>query len=153
VLVAVTHEGIKLNKPFPKEGSVYDYVYVLEGNSWKQWMDVVPLQKLNDDLQYQDITITTLDVVRYTYLINTFVQNQVPVLLVGPTGTGKSVYMKDYLMNRLDKSSWVYMTFSFSAQTSVNMTQVQHSLNRISMFLGAHWLTSFDLSQLCVLQA
>lgn len=125
VSIAVTHEGVKLSKPFPKEGSVYDYVYSLESSSWKEWLDVVPAQQLHEDMQFHDITVMTLDVVRYTYLINTFVQSHAPVLLVGPTGTGKSVYMKDYLMHRLDKASWTYMAFGFSAQTSVNMTQVR----------------------------
>lgn len=62
--------------------------------------------------------------VRYTYLIDKLTQNHFPVLLVGPTGTGKSVYMKDYLMTKLDRTAWTYMSFGFSAQTSVNMTQV-----------------------------
>jgi hypothetical protein len=34
------------------------------------------------------------------------------------------VYMKDYLVRQMDKQSWTYMVFGFSAQTSVNMTQV-----------------------------
>jgi P-loop containing dynein motor region len=87
-------------------------------------MDLVPPQTISEDVKYEDITVMTLDVVRYTYLMNTLVQSHKPVLLCGPTGTGKSVYTKDYLANKLDKAAWMYMTFGFSAQTSVNMTQV-----------------------------
>jgi dynein heavy chain, axonemal len=125
VALVVTHDAVKLIKPFPKEGSVYDYVYSLDSSSWLPWRDTAPSQTLHPDLEYQDITITTLDVVRYTYLIDILVQHHCPVLLVGPTGTGKSVYMKKYISQQLDKAAWIYMTFGFSAQTSANMTQVR----------------------------
>lgn len=47
---------------------------------------------------------------------------------VGPTGTGKSVYMKSFLSERLDRAKWTHMVFNFSAQTSANMTQVGTSV-------------------------
>jgi hypothetical protein len=52
-----------------------------------------------------------------------------PVLLVGPTGTGKSAYVKAVLTERLDRATWANLVFNFSAQTSANMTQVR-GLNR-----------------------
>ncbi len=47
---------------------------------------------------------------------------------VGPTGTGKSVYVKSFLSERLDRAKWTHMVFNFSAQTSANMTQVGTSV-------------------------
>lgn len=120
-----TGEPVKLLKPPPATGTLYDYVYALESSAWRPWMDTVPPQTLSPDLEYQSITVTTLDVVRYTYVIDTLVQSHSPVLLVGPTGTGKSAYMATYLSQRLDKAAWTHMTFGFSAQTSVNMTQAR----------------------------
>jgi dynein heavy chain, axonemal len=128
VAIAVTHPAVKLLKPPPRDGSVFDYAYDLDSHGWRPWMDLMPPQKLTDDMPFEDITVLTLDVVRYTYLINTLVQSHQPVLLVGPTGTGKSVYTKNYLASRLDKEKWTYMTFGFSAQTSVNMTQARLAL-------------------------
>jgi dynein heavy chain len=123
VRLTVTHEEVKLIRPFPKESTVFDYVYSLESSVWLPWRDTAPPQTLSPDLEYHEITITTLDVVRYTYLIDRLVQHHCPVLLVGPTGTGKSVYMKKYI-SQLDPAAWIYMTFGFSAQTSANVTQV-----------------------------
>lgn len=57
-------EGIKMTKPMPKEGSVFDWVYVVEANAWKEWLDTTPEQQLSEDLAFQNITILTLDVVR-----------------------------------------------------------------------------------------
>lgn len=35
---------------------------------------------------------------------------------VGPTGTGKSVYVKRHLASGLDRKAWSSMVFNFSAQ-------------------------------------
>ena len=50
-----------------------------------------------------------------------------PLLFVGPTGTGKSVYVQDKMLNELSKEQFVPMFVTFSAQTSANQTQVSYS--------------------------
>lgn len=43
---------------------------------------------------------------------------------MGPTGTGKSVYVKDKLMNHLEKDQYFPFYINFSARTSANQVQV-----------------------------
>ncbi|KAF5834888.1 hypothetical protein DUNSADRAFT_8192 [Dunaliella salina] len=81
--------------PLPPSGNVYDFVYDIQDNTWRNWMETVPLQKIDKDAQYSE---------------------------VGPTGTGKSVYVKAHL-SQMDRNNWITMVFNFSAQTSANMTQ------------------------------
>ena len=61
---------------------------------------------------------------RFTYFLDLMVTNSRAILFVGPTGTGKTVYVKDYLMNRLDRVQYIPLIINFSAQTSASQTQV-----------------------------
>uniref|UniRef100_H2Y7L6 Dynein axonemal heavy chain 7 n=1 Tax=Ciona savignyi TaxID=51511 RepID=H2Y7L6_CIOSA len=111
--------------PIPRTADVFSWKFVREGmGRWEKWTesikDAAPLAK---DEMFNEITIPTQDTVRYTYLINLLVTHQVPVLLVGPTGTGKSVYINNFLANQLDKDSYKPMNINFSAQTTAKQTQ------------------------------
>lgn len=59
---------------------------------------------------------------RYTFLVNQLVLHKRCALFVGPTGTGKSVYLKKHLQDGLT-DAFTSMVMTFSAQTSANMTQ------------------------------
>uniref|UniRef100_A0A663MBB4 Dynein axonemal heavy chain 12 n=1 Tax=Athene cunicularia TaxID=194338 RepID=A0A663MBB4_ATHCN len=104
--------------PFEEKGLVYDYMYELKGRGcWVHWNGFIKNINYSDtSLKIQDIIVPTMDTVRYSYLIG-------PLLLVGPTGTGKSVYVKDKLMNNLEKECYFPFFINFSARISANQTQ------------------------------
>lgn len=82
--------------PFPKEGEVFDYQFVKEDlGQWVPWTDALkeapPIAK---DAQFNSIIIPTVDTVRYSHLMDMLVRHEKPCLFVGPTGTGKSVYIQ-----------------------------------------------------------
>ena len=48
-----------------------------------------------------------------------------PCMVVGPTGTGKSCYVQDKMMNELDREKYMAFFMAFSAQSTAMQTQVQ----------------------------
>ncbi|NXE11184.1 DYH7 protein, partial [Lophotis ruficrista] len=111
--------------PFEEKGLVYDYLYELKGRGcWVHWNGFIKNISYSDkNVKIQDIIVPTMDTVRYTYLMELFITHGKPLLLVGPTGTGKSVYVKDKLMNNLEKERYFPFFINFSARTSANQTQ------------------------------
>uniref|UniRef100_F6UZT3 EF-hand domain-containing protein n=1 Tax=Ciona intestinalis TaxID=7719 RepID=F6UZT3_CIOIN len=111
--------------PIPRSADVFSWRFIKEGmGKWEKWTesikDAPPLPK---DISFNEITIPTQDTVRYSSLVKLLVTHQVPVLLVGPTGTGKSVYINNFLTNQLDKDAYKPMNINFSAQTTAKQTQ------------------------------
>ncbi|XP_071374585.1 dynein axonemal heavy chain 12 [Centroberyx affinis] len=111
--------------PMDDKGLVYDYSYEFKGKGrWVHWNDGIRNVNLGDkNTKVQEIIVPTIDTVRYTYLMDLCINYGVPLLFVGPTGTGKSVYVKEKLMNNLDKDRYLPFFINFSARTSANQSQ------------------------------
>ncbi|XP_026532204.1 dynein heavy chain 12, axonemal [Notechis scutatus] len=115
----------KWEHPFEEKGLVYDYMFELKGKGrWAHWNEAVKSINYSDkSIKVQDIIVPTMDTVRYTYLMELCIKYGKALLFVGPTGTGKSVYVKDKLMHNLQKDLYFPFFLNFSARTSANQTQ------------------------------
>ncbi|KAG7196964.1 hypothetical protein KM043_000229 [Ampulex compressa] len=109
----------------PKENLVFDYRFIKEGKGkWKPWADeLINVPPIPRDLPVNQIIVPTVETVRYTALFRLLVRNEKPVLFVGPTGTGKSVYITDFLLKKNDATVNKPLIVNFSAQTTANQTQ------------------------------
>jgi len=107
-------------------GLIYDYLYDVEKNEWRHWMDDVDKDQIDNfgrDAKPQEIIVTTVDTIRYSFIQKFCIINEIPTLFVGPTGTGKSVYIQNVLMNQLnqkDENKYQSIEIGFSAQTHCN---------------------------------
>ncbi|KAM6176988.1 dynein axonemal heavy chain 12 [Erethizon dorsatum] len=110
---------------FDEKGLVYDYMYELKNRGhWLHWNELIKSTNLEDKhVNIQDIIVPTMDTIRYTFLMDLNITSAKPLLFVGPTGTGKSVYVKDKLMNHLEKDRYFPFYINFSARTSANQVQ------------------------------
>uniref|UniRef100_A0A452FPX9 Dynein axonemal heavy chain 12 n=1 Tax=Capra hircus TaxID=9925 RepID=A0A452FPX9_CAPHI len=110
---------------FDEKGLVYDYMYELKHRGrWVHWNELIKSTSLgNRRVKIQDIIVPTMDTIRYTFLMDLSITYAKPLLFVGPTGTGKSVYVKDKLMNHLEKNLYFPFYVNFSARTSANQVQ------------------------------
>jgi len=109
----------------PSPGLVFDYKFVKEGRGkWTLWIDdlrdVPPIPR---DIPVNQIIVSTIETIRYCYLFRHLVRHHKPVLLVGPTGTGKTVYIMDFLLKKNEPKIFMPLFVIFSAQTTANMTQ------------------------------
>nr|CAH7749861.1 unnamed protein product [Callosobruchus chinensis] len=114
----------KIEVSIPTEGLLldYSYNYRMKGN-WKYWPDVVRNERLDECKNILQALIPTVDTARYMNLINMHIRYQNPLLLMGPTGTGKSFYIQDILMNQLDKDKYEPSFITFTVKVTANQTQ------------------------------
>ncbi|KAG2451278.1 hypothetical protein HYH02_003884 [Chlamydomonas schloesseri] len=119
--------------PSPDNGhTVFDYCLHkrsatkgLVPGRWQLWTDTIPELDIPAEAQFADIIIPTKDSARYTFLMDLALQHNQPLLMVGPTGTGKSTYINRHLVSGLPRDKWTPIFITFSARTTANMAQDQ----------------------------
>ena len=114
----------RVAKAFPKatEGSVYDMHFEKDKFRWTNWLKTVKDEPIREELEFQNIVVTTIDTIRYRYIFDVLATHGKHVLFGGPTGTGKTVYIKQAL-DAMDKDKWTNIQSTFSAQTNANQIQ------------------------------
>ncbi|XP_037391966.1 dynein heavy chain 3, axonemal [Pygocentrus nattereri] len=120
-------KSIKLtkNNVFPDRGSVYDYYFhKLGSGEWNIWTDCITKEEstIPAGANVSDLIIPTMETARQLFFLRTYLSHQVPMLFVGPTGTGKSVINNSFLLS-LPKEQYTPNCLNFSARTSANQVQ------------------------------
>uniref|UniRef100_A0A8C3L813 Dynein axonemal heavy chain 3 n=1 Tax=Chrysolophus pictus TaxID=9089 RepID=A0A8C3L813_CHRPC len=106
------------NNIFPEKGSVYDFYFYKRGSGqWNLWTDYI-----SQDEQVSELIIPTMETARQVFFLKTYVEHNIPLLFVGPTGTGKSAITNNFLL-QLPKPTYIPVFINFSARTSANQTQ------------------------------
>uniref|UniRef100_A0A8C2RKQ1 AAA+ ATPase domain-containing protein n=1 Tax=Capra hircus TaxID=9925 RepID=A0A8C2RKQ1_CAPHI len=76
----------------------------------------------NISANVSELIIPTMETARQSFFLKTYLDHEIPMLFVGPTGTGKSVITNNFLL-RLPKNTYLPNCINFSARTSANQTQ------------------------------
>ncbi|KAK5645094.1 hypothetical protein RI129_006394 [Pyrocoelia pectoralis] len=114
----------KLEIQIPNDGILFDYSFVFKGKgTWKYWPDTIKSMKVDEAKNIQQVLIPTVDTVKYMYIIDMYIKHKFPILIIGPTGTGKSYYIQDLLMNRLDQEKYEPAFVTFTVKISANHIQ------------------------------
>lgn len=118
-------KSFKLTKQqlFPDRNTIFDWVYDKKNNgTWIPWMDTMLQAPLPVKAKFSELIVQTSEMSIQRYFLSLLVDNSIPLLFVGPTGTGKSTVVLNYLLN-LSKNKYIQNVLNFSARTSAAQTQ------------------------------
>jgi dynein heavy chain len=73
-------------------------------------------------VQVSEVIIPTAQSACQSFFLKMMLEANIPVLFVGPTGTGKSAVILNYLSS-LPRDKFIRSVVNFSAWTSANQTQ------------------------------
>ncbi|KAI5636077.1 dynein heavy chain and region d6 of dynein motor domain-containing protein [Phthorimaea operculella] len=114
----------KIDVSIPTEGPIVEHFYAFKGKGcWKPWHEAVKAVQVKEQINLLQTVIPTLETEKYTYLLKLHIDYCQPMLLIGPTGTGKSFYVQNYLMNKVDQEKYTPGFITFTTTTSCNQTQ------------------------------
>ncbi|GBP22696.1 Dynein heavy chain 7, axonemal [Eumeta japonica] len=114
----------RIDVSIPSEGMLIDYYYMYKGKGcWKSWPEAVKNAQLREQINLSQTVIPTLETEKYTYLLKLHTEFKLPLLFIGPTGTGKSFYVQNFLMNHLTMDKYTPGFITFTTTTSANQTQ------------------------------
>lgn len=114
----------RIDVSIPSEGPIIDHYYMYKGKGcWKPWPDAVKAIQVKEQINLLQTVIPTLETEKYMFLLRIHTKFYRPLLLIGPTGTGKSFYVQNYLMNSIDMEKYTPGFITFTTTTSANQTQ------------------------------
>jgi dynein heavy chain len=112
------------NKVGGEVATLFELSFQKETLSWLPWTKTVPAYVVPKDASYSEVIVPNVDNIRVQYLLKNMLENKKHIMIVGPTGTGKSIMIQTELRNSFYNEQFMFLGLSFSAQTSANQTQL-----------------------------
>ena len=130
VTVAKDHVHRKALNPLPQAEasatparSVFDFAFQGEKQAWQYWLAEREEFVIPAGTRFTDIVVPTVDTVRNDYLLQVLLTANRHLLMVGSTGTGKSITAQSKLLHGLDRATFIPLFLAFSARTTASTTQ------------------------------
>ncbi|XP_049782826.1 dynein axonemal heavy chain 7-like [Schistocerca cancellata] len=137
----------KVDVAVPSKGLIYDHMYTFkEKGTWVYWPELLRGMEAEEMTNVHPILVPTVDSVRSQYVMELHMRNGVPMLLVGHSGTGKSLYYQN-LLNRLSQDKYTPASVIFTSQITANDVQEQ-ILSKLNK--GKNGLYGPQKGKLCV---
>ena len=108
--------------------TVYDFIYVLNRPSvgvWSTWSSLSEEPALSPELKFNEIMIETGETYRQAFFLEKFIKIDRMCLFVGPPGTGKTFFLKNFLQ-KLPKENYFINQMKFTVTS--NSAKVQDKI-------------------------
>lgn len=119
-------KAYKLTKQqlFPERGLVFDFYWDKKNNgTWINWVDLYGHgQTIPTNANLNEIIVQTNESCCQKFFLNLCLNAHLPIMMLGPTGTGKSAVILNHMLN-MDKDKYLPNVLNFSAQTTAGQTQ------------------------------
>lgn len=116
----VTADPISL----PGEEPLHDQYYNFRGRgAWRRYSEAAKAQPFSETESTARIIIPTSDTVKYQSMMTMHIRYHRCFMLYGDTGTGKSIYVKDLLTNKLDEEKYLPNLITFAPRITAAQTQ------------------------------
>lgn len=108
----------------PTEDLIHDCFYTYRGRgAWRRFTDMARQEEFSDVGSIVQLIIPTVDTVKYQSLFLKHIQYHKRFLLYGDTGTGKSFYINDLIMNKLSEEEYLPNFITFTPHITAAQTQ------------------------------
>lgn len=110
--------------------TLYGSFYNLQNHTWKKWETLVPAYQQPAPFRFHEIMVPTTDSVLYTHILEALAPRK-PLLLIGESGTAKTLTIKTYVSN-LEKDTTARLVLNFSSRTTARnvQTSVEASVDK-----------------------
>jgi len=95
--------------------SLFNFYFNEEKFAFINWKEIVPEFEFKAAISYTNILVETTETVISKYMLNMLTLKNIPVLLNGVTGVGKTAIIKNFLRGM--PQNYIFSIASFSAQT------------------------------------
>ncbi|XP_076756861.1 dynein heavy chain at 62B [Xylocopa sonorina] len=131
---------------------IHDCYYTYRGRgAWRRFADTARQEEYLDTGSIVQLMIPTIDTVKYQTLFLKHINHRKRFLLYGETGTGKSFYIKDLIMNKLDEKDYLPNFITFTPNITAGQTQelvvlklYKRRRNRFGPLPGTHCIVFID---------
>ena len=101
-----------ISTPSSKNRSLLDYQVRIADAEWHLWSEEVPDVEIEArQILSTDVVISTVDTVRHTQVVQAWVNDNKPIVLCGPPGSGKTMSLNSVLQS-LPNVEVAYLNFS-----------------------------------------
>jgi len=121
----------------PGGGNAFDYFVDIKEGRFKEWSEIVPTFRYDDQVPYFSLMVPTNDTCRFSYVMKSLISVDKPCFITGVTGTGKTVAVQN-LLNSLQPMPYeggmgvvpIFMNFSAQSRSDVTQSSIESKLEK-----------------------